>query len=113
MDINFVIYEGCPAWQLIQINPEQLGPFLPRFLRDDDKRPAAEQFNERYEFGGWSPFGEGKWKLLEDNSLQYPEDPLLEPLAQCRLGKELIVLYPGDFVAIIQPDRSFEVARLD
>jgi len=42
-----------------------------------------------------------------------PGDPPFKPLAQAKLRDELIVLYEADFVAVIQPDRSFEVARMD
>ena len=104
-----------PVWALLhpQYTADMLGPFLPFFLRKDDPRKAAEQFNERYHHGGWRSFGKGQFKLSAANHLKYPGDPPLAPLAMCKLRDELVVLYPAEFVAIIQPDRSFDVARLD
>jgi len=62
---------------------------LPSFLNENDPRPAAEQFNDRYMFGGW------------------------HPMAGFKMNDELILVYPGDWVAIVQPDKSFEVCRMD
>jgi hypothetical protein len=105
---------GHPRWELLhpRFSADMLGPYLPFFLRVDDTRKAAEQFDSAYRFGGWQSFGKG-FELRKDNSLKYPGDPPQPPLAQCKLGDELVVLYPSDFVAVIQPDRSFDVARLD
>lgn len=100
------------TWRLLnpRITPEHLG-LIPHFLFEDDQRPAKEQFNERYVFGGWSPFL--GFKLRSDNSLKYPGDPAMMPLAQTKLRDELVVFYDHAWVAIIQPDRSFEVCRMD
>lgn len=110
-----VVSDKHPVWELVDphYTSEMLGPFLPTFLHTDDPRPAAEQFNERYQYGGWQSFGKDKYTLDADNTLHYPGDPPFKPLAQCKLRDELICLYRGDFVAIIQPNRSFDVARLD
>lgn len=102
-----------PTWK--RINPKitisRLG-LIPQWLDEDDPRSAAEQIDSHYKHGGgWWPF-EG-FKLLDNNVLRYPDDPDLHPLAETRLRDELIVFYSSDWVAIIQPDRSFEVARLD
>ncbi len=100
------------TWILLEprMTPEHLG-FIPGFLDEDDPRPAKEQFDERYVFGGWSPFT--GFKLRSDNSLKYTDDPALKPLAQTKLRGELVVFYDHSWVAIIQPDRSFEVSRMD
>ena len=84
---------------------------LPSFLSEQDQAPAREQFDRNYHFGGWKPFK--GFELGEDNSLFYPGDPALTPVAQYRLRNELIVFYNYAWVAIIQPDRSFEVCRMD
>jgi hypothetical protein len=101
------------VWELLhpQMRPENLG-YLPGFLDPNDPRPAREQFNERYaRGGGWSPM-KGH-QLRGDNSLEYPGDPRIHPIAQTWLRDELILLYPSDWVAIVQRDRSFEVCRMD
>ena len=84
---------------------------VPSFLSDQDQSPAREQFNKNYHFGGWRPFD--GFELGPDNSLCYRGDPPLEPLAQYKLRDELIIFYSYAWVAIIQPDGSFEVCRMD
>jgi hypothetical protein len=101
------------VWELL--HPEMtighLG-FLLDWLDTDDPRSASDQIDAHYQHGGgWFPF-KGH-RLADDNSLQYPEDPPLQPLAQAQLRDELVVLYQHSWVAIIQKDRSFEVARID
>lgn len=88
---------------------DRLG-YLPEFLSDNDPRPAKEQFDTNY-ISGWHPFkGFIKGK---DNSLTYPGDPPQPPLASTKLRNELICYYQYSWVAIIQPDNSFEVCRMD
>jgi hypothetical protein len=98
-------------WQPLhpKLRPEHLG-YLPSFVFEDDPRPAKVQFDERY-IAGWLPF-EG-FILNECNVLLFPGDPPLEPLAQAKLRDELILFYRFEWVAIVQPDRSFEVCRMD
>jgi hypothetical protein len=98
-----------------KVRPEVFG-IIPEFLDLTDPRPAREQFNEHYAHGGgWRPMK--GWKLMDDNSIWYPSeedsDPPCVPLAQVKFRKELIVLYEHAWVAVIQPDRSFEVCRMD
>lgn len=98
-------------WYLVHPKaPEALG-YIPNFLSSADPRPAREQFNERYVFGGWRPF-EG-FKLGKDFALLYPGDPPTIPVAWTLLRDERIVVYLHQWVAIIQPDNSFEVCRMD
>jgi hypothetical protein len=85
---------------------------LEQMLDANDPRPAREQFDANYQHGGgWFPI-EGV-KLLDNDCLKYPGDPPFRPLAEARLRDELIRFYEHDLVAIIQPDRRFEVARMD
>jgi len=95
------------------VQPEMLG-FVPTFLSEDDERTAAQQFDSNYRHGGgWRPFG--RWVLDEvSHVLKYPGDPPLEPLAFAKPhGKETVIFYEHAIVCIVQPDGSFEVARLD
>jgi len=90
---------------------EALG-LIPEFLSNDNPAPAKEQLDKNYQHGGgWWPM-EG-FKMCPDHSLVYPGDPPYKPIAQAWLRDELIVIYPYSWVAIIQPDKSFEVARMD
>jgi hypothetical protein len=85
---------------------------LEDMLDANDPRPAREQFDAKYRHGGgWRPMP--RFKLLDNDCLQYPGDPLFRPLAEARLRDELIRFYEHEWVAIIQPDHSFEVARMD
>jgi len=81
-------------------------------LHDDDPRPAREQFQERYAHGGgWRPM-KGH-KMGEDMEIKYPGDPVMWPWALMKLRDETVVVYQYGWVAIIQPDGSYEVARMD
>lgn len=91
-------------------NPEALG-YLPDFLSESDPRSASEQFHANYPFGGWAPF-QG-FKMNKDGSISYPGDPTLHPFAETILRDETIRVYPSAWVAVIQKDGSFEIARMD
>jgi hypothetical protein len=85
---------------------------LPRFLSEEDPRPAAKQIDANYQHGGgWCPMRD--FVLRDDNSIKYPGDRASKPIAEAKLRDETIFLYLFGFVAIIQPDRRFEVARVD
>jgi hypothetical protein len=86
--------------------------YLPQFLDERDPRPAAEQFQANYPFGGWSPM-QG-WRLdVETLTIRYPGDPPFRPVAETRLRDERILLYRGAWVLVLQPSGSFEIARMD
>lgn len=87
-----------------------MGPYLPMFLNEANSKPAAEQIADAY-VSGWNPF-QG-FRMLPGNKLKYPNDPALEPLATTKLRDETVFLYSGDWLAIVQPDGSFEVSRVD
>lgn len=101
----------CSGWELVHSRAtyDMLG-YVPDLLVAGDERPAREQFNERYEFGGWAAI---PFTMLDSGSIKYPGDPALPPIAQRMLGKERVVAFPSALFAIIQPDGSFEVGRLD
>jgi hypothetical protein len=93
------------------VTPRHVG-FIPTFLDLNDPRPAAEQFAERYIYGGWrnqSGLKQGR----EGYSLEYPGDPVLYPIAAMQLRDETIMIYDGDYVAIWQKDGTFEACRMD
>ena len=88
---------------------DELG-FLPDFLNEEDPRSASAQFDANY-VGGWNPFP--GFTMTEDGALQYPEDPPMVPIGCTTLRNETIFFYPYAFVAVKQPDGTFEVARMD
>jgi hypothetical protein len=86
---------------------------IPSFLDPDDPRPAHEQFNTNYAHGGgWWPMS-GFTLDLESKVLTYPGDPPCEPLALIPFREERIYIYESAFVAIVQPDNTYEVSRMD
>jgi hypothetical protein len=89
---------------------EHLG-MIPLWLDERNPKSAREQLNDAYPFGGWDPFT--GFRLGDDNSLRFPGDPPQRPIAEMRLRDECILMYEHSWVAIIQPDRSFEVCRMD
>lgn len=100
-------------WKMLhpRASIEMLG-VIPDFLDESDPRPAREQFNDRYGFaGGWQPFS--GFKMQPDGNIAYPGDPPYGALAETKLRDELIRFYHLSWVAIIQPDGSFEVSRMD
>jgi len=85
--------------------------FLPSFFDEDDPRPAREQIDANYKFGGgWIPQSEF---IMRDGLLLYPGDPPYQPLAMTNMRDEILIFYTHAFLAIIQPDGTFEVARVD
>lgn len=109
-------------WQINTVLERQHGTdavmqalgYIPAFVSEDDPRPAHEQFNERYIYGGWNPMLPGRWRMDQDFNLFYPGDPPMQPLAQALCHGERIVVYPRAFVAIVQTDGiGFSVARMD
>lgn len=99
-------------------HPKVLG-YMPYIVSDFDLRPFKVQINERYAHGGgWAPYGEGEWALTlnkgEPALIKYPGDPVYVERARIsnRLG-ETLILFPYSVVALVQPDMTFEVARMD
>ena len=80
---------------------------LPTLLDDTDKRGGAEQFGER-----WQPINQ-PWRL--EGSALCGGGQAFELLGAVRLpaANELVLIFEGGFVAIVQSDRALAVARLD
>jgi hypothetical protein len=95
-------------------HPEDWG-IIPTFLDPDDPRPAKEQFDAHY-MGGWNPFPGFTWDK-ETETLTYGEganaDPPLKPISMLLFRNEVVVLFPGSWVMIIQLDDSWEISRMD
>lgn len=86
--------------------------YLPQFLSEEDPRSAREQLNANYPFGGWQPF-KGKFTMMENGNLAYPGDPPTILLAETKFREETIRFYQHSWVAVVQPDGTFEVCRMD
>lgn len=99
-------------WEMMHpsVTEEWCGLLL-YMLDDEDDRSAKEQLNAHYQHGGgWRP-SEG-FRLLK-NGIKYPGDPVLRPIAKAKLRDEEVVLYEYSWVAVIQSDGSYEIARMD
>jgi hypothetical protein len=84
---------------------------IPGFLDTNDPRPARQQIDQHYQ-GGWQPTA--GFALDPDTmALSYPGDPTLRPVSIMLFRREIIALYPGEFVLILQPDTTWEVCRMD
>ncbi len=90
--------------------PDHFG-LIPDFLDADNPAKAVEQLDNNYRHGGgWRPM---KGFEMKEYVLQYPGDPPLKPLGYMRLRDERIFVYQHGIVAVVQPDLSFEAARMD
>jgi hypothetical protein len=89
---------------------ETLG-FIPSFLSDQDPRLAREQIAANYTHGGgWRPM---QGFTRTSSGLCYPDDPPMPLLAVSALRLEKLEFYDCQWLAIVQPDGSFEVSRMD
>lgn len=85
---------------------------IPDMLSEDDTRSATAQLHAGYGHGGgWRAFK--GFTLLPNDSISYPGDPVHKPIAEMRLRDERILIYECAWVAVIQPDRSCEICRMD
>lgn len=96
---------------------EHLG-IIPYMLNPDDPRPAREQFDAEYQHGGgWRPLR--GFTMGDDYTMQYGDpneedaDEPLHPIAKIEFREETILFYPYGWVAVVQPDLSFEMCRMD
>lgn len=100
--------------QVILLHPRATAYHLgqvPAWLDESDPRPAREQINEKYRFGGWSDF-KGT-TLGKGNAMCYPGDPPQLPIAEICFRKERLFAYQNEFWAIKEADGNVTFARLD
>ena len=104
-----------PRMTLIELSSRAIerAGFIPSFLHPDDPRPAKAQIDEAYQHGGgWRSF-DGFSFHPTSRELTYPGDPPMRPYLEIHLGDELVLVYPYSWVVILQPDGSWDVARID
>ena len=84
---------------------------IPQFLSEYCEDDAVTQLNANYAHGGgWRDF-EG-FSLVGDE-LHYPGDPPTLKLSEGKLRGERILVFEYGWVAVVQPDNTFRVARMD
>lgn len=87
---------------------------IPYWLVDHGQLTLTEQLHRSYGHGGgWQPFH--GFTLADDNSLHFPGDPPQQPIAMIEVKghEEVVFMYEHSWVAVIWPDRRFEVCRMD
>jgi hypothetical protein len=98
--------------KLNPVTPDDLG-FIPSFVSTDDPRSAKEQLDSNYQHGGGWHSMPGFMLDLDGLLLTYPGDPPLHPRALAKIRDETVIIYPHDWVVILQQDESFDVCRMD
>jgi len=106
--ISFIDRNG----ELCDPDPDlSIAGHLPYFFDPKDPRPAAAQLHENYGHGGgWRPMQGFRYTK---QALYYPGDPPYPLAALAYLRGEELRLYRSAWLAIVQPDGSFEVGRVD
>ena len=102
-------------------DPEILG-LIPGFFMEDDPDDAVAQVNKRYQHGGgWRKMdgftieniSSARDYLTGKVTLSYEGDPPYRQLAIAMLHDEILILFDCAWLAVVQADGSYEVARLD
>lgn len=82
------------------------------FLDDTDPDRAVAQLHKHYSHGGgWNKFD--GFVLRDDKSIKYPGDPKLPIRAEITFRDEMIYVYDHAWFLVLQPDGTYEVARMD
>lgn len=86
----------------------------PDFLDPNDPTEAQQQLHRNYAHGGgWHDMTGFTFVDGDEPKLTYPGDPPTEAVAWWQLRKERIILFDHAWVAVVQPDGAFRVARMD
>lgn len=88
---------------------------IPSLISNAFPGKVKDQINENYAHGGgYSAFGHSQWVFDPlTMTLSFPGDPVFTPKASALIGDERVIVYEAGVVAILQPDGSFEVTRMD
>jgi hypothetical protein len=86
--------------------------FIPAMLNERVEASAKEQLDAGYQHGGgWRDFK--GFQMLANGNMQYPGDTPVRLIAEGKLRDETIRFYESSWVAVVQPDGSFSVCRMD
>lgn len=87
---------------------------VPHFFWNSDPRPAKDQLADRYAHGGgYRPIA-GFTMDPDTADLQFIGDPPFRAVAEAWLRTERLLFYSNcSLLAIVQPDGSFVVTRVD
>ena len=107
------IYYNGLLWKPIhpKADFEMLG-FIPTFLNLDNPLLAAQQIDRAYGHGGgWNHFP--GFTLLPNNNIKYPGDPETRLIYKTSMRDELIFFYEHSWLRIEQPDKTWQISRID
>ena len=86
---------------------------IPDMVSEHSPLKVAEQFNHGYSHGGgWNPFKGFEFDPVA-LTLKYPGDLAYYAIAQATVHDETILVFSHAWVAIVQKNGDFEVARMD
>lgn len=96
-------------------NPVDLVGYIPFGLSQNNPADAVSQLHASYTHGGgWHDFNSFTFKDDETNpQLLYPGDPPTDAVAFWQIRDERIILFDHAWVAVVQLDKTFRVARMD
>jgi hypothetical protein len=104
----------CTGWELVHPRAtfDMLG-YVPGFIDISSDAPLRDQINAGY-VSGWHRSA-SEWVRISNTLQGHPEDPPFPMIARYRHQPtgELLEFYTSCYTAIVQPDGTFEVARLD
>lgn len=101
-----------------RFSPKMLG-FLPDLISNLYPGNVAEQLERNYAHGGGyrdlTKLEPGKWTFNKRNkTLRYRgESDIFNPLASVQIKDEMVYFYKYSLLAIVKPDGSFAVTRVD
>lgn len=94
-----------------QATIDMLG-LIPSMLDESDPMPAKKQIDANYQHGGgWRPFR--GFTMTPAGNILFPGDPVRHLLWETKFRNETIRFYESEWLAIIQPDGTFEISRID
>ena len=99
-----------------RVDPADLVGFLPMMLDPENPNEAVDQLHDNYAHGGgWHDFEGFQFDYTDPTAprLLYPGDPPTEAVCYWELRDETIILFDHAWVAVVQPDGSFRVSRMD
>lgn len=101
---------------MIQFTDMEVAGLLPMMFNEYDERSAREQADANYQHGGgWRKFDGFIFYDKEPGYafISYQGDPDTLELSRAQLRDETIILFEHSWVAIVQPDGQYEIARMD
>lgn len=84
------------------------------FLSVGDMRSAKDQIDESYrQYGGWRPIG-GITLQKDRETIRFDDEgDTCRPIAEATLRDQKLFLYRSDWLAIVNTDGTYEIARID